>query len=329
MEFNSVKSAARNVTAGAAGVNALDSIFDTARATAPDFTKISTTARKARAQVSKAAMTADARVAMTGLSQVGQSKANDDTVKALKKDGHERLDNFRKAGILGAFRSAATGGILGIERRQAEKDKAERIAREEQHLRNIESIYAERDNGPQQPKFEPTPFRDPPEPTAVAPTLERPGQQNSSGEQMSFTPPANMNLSKGFTNISSLTDDDWKMLAFGVSGEAERGTDDEFGVAGVILNRLANQSSGGHKATNISEVIHAPWQFVAVTGHPGKHGPTAYHDAALVQRLKNNPQKLQQALAKLNGITQFRGTELYHNMKPGDIKFSSRGNFYF
>jgi len=329
MEFNSVKSAARNVNAAVPVVNALDNVFDTARRTAPAFDRISTTARKARAQVSTAAMIADARVARTGLQETGASVSNDKQVSALKKAGHERLDNFRKAGIIGAFRNVATGGILGIERRQNEKDKAERIAREEEHLRNIEAIHAERNNGPQQPKYEPTPFRDPPEPTAVAPTLERPGQQNSSGEQMSFTPPTNMNLSKGFTNISSLTDDDWKMLAFGVSGEAERGTDDEFGVAGVILNRFANQSSGGHKATTISEVIHAPMQFVAVSGHPGKHGPTAYHDAALVQRLKNNPQKLQQALAKLNGITQFRGTELYHHMKPGDIKFSPRGNFYF
>ena len=182
MEFNSVKSAARNVTAGAAGVNAFDSIFDTARKTAPDFTKISTTARKARAQVSRAAMTADARVAMTGLSQVGESKRNDDTVKALKKEGHERLDNFRKAGILGAFRSVATGGILGIERRQSEKDKAARNAREEQHLRNIEALHAERNNGPKPPKYKPEPFRDPPEPTAVSPTLEVPGssvQQSS------------------------------------------------------------------------------------------------------------------------------------------------------
>ena len=191
MEFNSVKSAARNVNAGTAGVNALDSIFDTARKTAPDFTKISTTARKARAQVANAAMTADARVAMTGLSQVGESKRNDDSVKALKKDGNQRLDNFRKAGILGAFRSVATGGVLGIERRQNEKDKAARIAREEEHMRSIERIYQERSNAPSAPKYEPKPFRDAPEPTAVAPTLEIPGEQSSNS---SVTP---VNLSQG------------------------------------------------------------------------------------------------------------------------------------
>jgi hypothetical protein len=40
--------------------------------------------------------------------------------------------------------------------------------------------------------------------------------------------------------LKGLTDDDWKELAYIVSGEAQRGTDDEYGVAANVLTRVAH-----------------------------------------------------------------------------------------
>ena len=52
---------------------------------------------------------------------------------------------------------------------------------------------------------------------------------------------ANMvTLGSGGGSLKSMTDEQWKELAYIVSGEAERGTDDEYGVAAAVLNRVAD-----------------------------------------------------------------------------------------
>ena len=345
MEFNSIKSSLGNVTAGTAA-GAVDSAYGIGRRTAPDFTSISLASRQAKNRMAKAAMTAEARVARTGLNQVTKNKGKEKNMDAYKKAGHQYMDEYRKAGILGAFNTVAQGYGMGVMRKQNEKDKAAEQVRWDDYMSKLDALQNMPRTPP--PKYEPGQGPQMPQPTAgtTAPTFQKPltieefqkqypngftpPTQGENPQSMSFTPPQSSNLSAGFTNLNSLTDDDWKMLSFGVSGEAERGTDDEFAVAGVILNRLASGRSGGHKATNLREVLFAPSQFSAVTGAPdGSHGPTAYHDAGLLAKLKGNPQKLQQVMQQLNGITQFRGTKLYGNMKPGDLKFSPKGNFYF
>ena len=52
----------------------------------------------------------------------------------------------------------------------------------------------------------------------------------------------------------NLTEDQFRNLAFGVSGEAQRGTDDEFGVAAAILNRVADP----RYPNSIMQVLSAP-----------------------------------------------------------------------
>ena len=118
--------------------------------------------------------------------------------------------------------------------------------------------------------------------------------------------------------LKGLTDDDWKELAYIVSGEAQRDTDDEYGVAAAVLTRVSHPSW----PDNIPDVGRQKGQFEAVyTG-------LARYEPALAKKLKDNQGKIADALEKLNGRTDFKGTSQYGNMGASDIKFSARGNFY-
>ena len=118
--------------------------------------------------------------------------------------------------------------------------------------------------------------------------------------------------------LKGLTDDDWKELAYIVSGEAQRGTDDEYGVAANVLTRVAHPAW----PNNIRDVGRQRGQYEAV--YTGK----ARYEPALAQSLKENQGKIVDALKKLNGRDSFKGTSQYKNMGSGDVKFSPRGNFY-
>ena len=120
--------------------------------------------------------------------------------------------------------------------------------------------------------------------------------------------------------LRGLTAQDYRDLAFIVSAEAQRGTDDEYGVAAAILNRVADPSW----PNTIKAVGSQAGQFEAV--FTGK----AYDDPALAEKASSEEgqRKIAGALNKLQGRTDFKGTSQYANMGQGDIKFSSRGNFY-
>ena len=118
----------------------------------------------------------------------------------------------------------------------------------------------------------------------------------------------------------NLTEDQFRNLAFGVSGEAQRGTDDEYGVAAAILNRVADP----RYPNSIMQVLSAPNQFEAY------HKGMMRYDERLQDKLSS--QKGQEgiiaALRELKGRTDFKGTAMYKYMGADDIKFSRRGNFY-
>jgi hypothetical protein len=117
-----------------------------------------------------------------------------------------------------------------------------------------------------------------------------------------------------------LTGQDFRDLAYIVSGEAQRGTDDEYGVAAAVLNRVADPAW----PNSIKAVGSQKGQFEAV--YTGK----AYDDPALAQKLASpeGQAKIVEALKMLKGRTDFKGTSQYGNMGQGDVKFSDRGNFY-
>ena len=121
--------------------------------------------------------------------------------------------------------------------------------------------------------------------------------------------------------LLNLTADDYKWLAYALSGEAERGTDDEFGVAASILNRVASP----HFKGSVEEVVNNPGQYEAVTDG------TAFHDKDLAAFLQSEEgQKgILAALKKLEGRTDFKGQSQIGNRVPEeDPMFSDKGNFF-
>lgn len=125
-------------------------------------------------------------------------------------------------------------------------------------------------------------------------------------------------LGSGGGSLKDLTDQDYSDLAYIVSSEAARNTDDEYGVAAAVLNRVADP----RYPNTIMGVGTAPGQFEAV--FKGK----AYRDPALAQKLKENQGKIVEALKKLQGRTDFKGQSMLQYMGDTDIMFHSRGNFF-
>ena len=126
-------------------------------------------------------------------------------------------------------------------------------------------------------------------------------------------------LGSGNTQLKNFTDQDFSDLAFIVSHEALRGTDDEYGVAAAVLNRVADPRF----PNTIMGVGTEPGQFEAVFS--GK----AYRDENLAKKLKNNQGKIVEALKRLNGRTDFKAVSSMGKYKGDtDIMFTSNGNFY-
>ena len=86
-----------------------------------------------------------------------------------------------------------------------------------------------------------------------------------------------MSLGSGGGSLKDMTDQDFSDLAFIVSAEAARGTDDEYGVAAAVLNRVADPRF----PNTIMDVGTAPGQFEAV------YKGLAVRDEELVKLLKH------------------------------------------
>ncbi len=119
--------------------------------------------------------------------------------------------------------------------------------------------------------------------------------------------------------IDQLTDQDWAELGYVVSGEAARGTDDEFGVAANVLTRLLS----GNYGETIADVIRQPDQYEAVTIG------TARYEPKLSARLKANKEKIIEFYKRLDGRTEFKGQSMLKNrVAAEDPMFDPKGNFY-
>ena len=147
---------------------------------------------------------------------------------------------------------------------------------------------------------------------APAAAAEQPTGGGGGGEQPSVTELG------GSSGKLALTDQQFKELAYIVSGEAARGTADEFGVAASVLNRVADP----RYPSTIRAVGRQHNQYEAV-----EIGNARYDDA-LAARLKKNSHQIVSALNKLQGRTDFKGQALLHNRGQGDPMFSSRGNYF-
>lgn len=120
-------------------------------------------------------------------------------------------------------------------------------------------------------------------------------------------------------NLKGLTGDDYKWLAYAISGEAAQGTDDIYGVAASILNRKARGDG------SIEEIISAPGQYEAFEKGTMVDSPEI---AALLQS-EEGQAKLMEALRVLKGRTDFKGqSQLGNRVATEDPMFDKDGNFF-
>ena len=119
--------------------------------------------------------------------------------------------------------------------------------------------------------------------------------------------------------LKGLTDEDYKYLAYAISGEAAQGTDDIYGVAASILNRKARGDG------TVKEIISAPGQYEAFEKGTMVDSPEI---AALLQS-KEGQAKLMEALRVLQGRTDFKGqSQLGNRVASEDPMFDKDGNFF-
>lgn len=148
------------------------------------------------------------------------------------------------------------------------------------------------------------------------------GSSNSMSDDNSKDPVSDVHVSSlgsGGGSLKDMSDQDFSDLAFIVSHEALRGTNDEYAVAAAVLNRVADP----RYPNTIMGVGTAPKQFEAV--FTGK----AYRDEDLAKQLKDNQGKIIDALKKLDGRTDFKAfSSMGKFMGDTDIMFANRGNFY-
>ena len=122
--------------------------------------------------------------------------------------------------------------------------------------------------------------------------------------------------------LQGLTASDFRELAFIVSGEAKRGTDDEYAVAASAINRL----SDGRFGKTLHEIARRPGQYAAVVTDK-----TARYEDALIKKLSSpeGQKKIAQMLIALEGRTDFKGQSQLRNRDPdNDPMFDPGGNFY-
>ena len=118
----------------------------------------------------------------------------------------------------------------------------------------------------------------------------------------------------------NLSDEDYKMLAYAISGEAGPGKD-KAGVAASILNRVASK----HFPNSVKEVVLDEGQYEAITKG------LAFHDEDLVNFLKSDEGQRQiiEALELLQGRTDFKGqSQLKNRVALEDPMLDPLGNFY-
>ena len=128
-------------------------------------------------------------------------------------------------------------------------------------------------------------------------------------------------LSGSGSSTMNLSDDQYKWLAYAISGEAALGTDDMFGVAASILNRAARGDEGG----SIEDIIKAPGQYEAYEKGMMSFSPDI---EALLKSPEGNA-KLIEALMRLDGRTDFKGqSQLGNRVASEDPMFHKLGNFF-
>ena len=122
--------------------------------------------------------------------------------------------------------------------------------------------------------------------------------------------------------LADLPPHSYTCLAEVVQVEARRFTDDEYGVAASVLNRVASPDF----PDTVCSVVYSKGQYEGVT-----QNYTLRADPDLVEKLKSpeGQMKIVDALKVLDGRTDFKGQSMLHNrIVDEDPMFHPEGNFY-
>ena len=122
--------------------------------------------------------------------------------------------------------------------------------------------------------------------------------------------------------ISDLPPHSYTCLAEVIQVEARRNTDDEYGVAASVLNRVASP----HFANTVCAVVYSQGQYEGVSKNYSLKA-----DDALVLKLQSPEGQLKiiEALEVLDGRTDFKGqSQLRSRVVSEDPMFHPEGNFY-
>ena len=122
--------------------------------------------------------------------------------------------------------------------------------------------------------------------------------------------------------IPELPPHSYTCLAEVVQTEARRNTDDEYGVAASVLNRVASKEF----PDTVCAVVYSVGQYEGVTTN---YSLKAEPDLVLKLKSPEGQLKIVEALEVLEGRTDFKGQSMLHNRIVGeDPMFHPEGNFY-
>ena len=292
-----------------------------------DPNKLIQESMKARSREKQMAMKAKSVLKRTE-KDIEVFEARNDAEMTIGKAKMDMKKTQRKAGLLAAGAAMIGGSIM-----DAKRDKTPPPTFQSD-LTGLEAIIQKKEGSLQQKMEDLREFREKGPDKVTVPSFNEDGTLNLSGSTLgeqtagtikSTDPTASTastltsSNNSSFFNTSKLTDKDFSELAYVVSGEAARGTDDEFGVAASVLNRV--QSS--QYPNTIAGVARQPKQYEAVTIG------TARYDSGLAARLKENVGRINSALDTLQGRTDFKGqTMLSNRVSSEDPMFDPKGNFY-
>ena len=149
------------IAAGKAGAKAVSDNFAVAREYSPDYQKPAEAKLDAASAERIAATKAAAKVHQAGLRAVETVKDTQIKVDSKKEILDMKLDNFRKAGIIGALGTVAAGGMSAIENNRAQKRADEREAAEQRRF-DARMAYLKESNANMPKPPEVTPFEEKP-----------------------------------------------------------------------------------------------------------------------------------------------------------------------
>ena len=172
--------------------NAVANIHAAGLENMPDIVGLQVTAMNAKSKERQTAIAAEAKVRQAGMRALGNVKETRIGVDAKEEINDMKVDNFRKAGIIGALGTVAAGGVSAMQNNQAQKRADEREAAEQQQFDDrmayIKESTANMPKPPEVTPFEAKPFEYDGGSTSASRSTSTSGSSTSTGASSSSVP---------------------------------------------------------------------------------------------------------------------------------------------